>query len=414
MSQLSRIMLLAVCSLFSACGNSQIASTDAQPGGGSRVVPFAPTPDADPFYAQPAEFPNDTPGTILESREIAFAPGGVPTPTTAWQLKFVSRDTYDQPIAAVTTVIQPTTATNAMMVYLVAEDGLGSHCAPSHTAPSDTDSAPLLGVAMGWTVVIPDHEGPNSAYAAGKIAGQITLDSVRAALNFQALGLNEQTQLGLLGYSGGAIAAAWAATLAPDYAPELAFAGIASGGTPADLIGIARHADTDPIANSAFFSLILSSTVGINREYPQLLTPILNDKGKAAFEQMKDNCLNDNLLLTTSIRGSYADYVTVPDIYASAGLQEVQPLISLPQPGQSPNSDIFVFHSKLDELIPIAGTDQMVAAWCADGAPVHYYRGQEGEHASFGSVMIPVAIQYLQSRFAGEAASVPLTTERCN
>ncbi|WP_374710713.1 lipase family protein [Rhodococcus sp. USK10] len=39
-------------------------------------------------------------------------------------------------------------------------------------------------LAQGWAVVLPDHQGPNAAYAAGPLAGRITLDGIRAAENF--------------------------------------------------------------------------------------------------------------------------------------------------------------------------------------------------------------------------------------
>jgi hypothetical protein len=65
------------------------------------------------------------------------------------------------------------------------------------------------------------------------------LDSMRAVANFKStLGLNTSTpKIVGYGYSGGAIATGWAASLISSYAPELKVLGWASGGTPANLTG---------------------------------------------------------------------------------------------------------------------------------------------------------------------------------
>ncbi|MET0654062.1 MAG: lipase family protein [Pseudoxanthomonas sp.] len=180
-------------------------------------VPFAPTPDTDSFYAQPQPFPNLPVGTILESRKITFKPtAGVPMLNKAWRLKYVSRDQNDRPIAAVATVVKPVLqfGPRKLVSYQYAEDSLGLGCAPSHQVageiiPNFSFSSQLepaqylIGLkTLGWTVVIPDHQGPNSTYAAGKVAGQITLDGIRAALSFEPLDLSRvSTPVGMWGYS---------------------------------------------------------------------------------------------------------------------------------------------------------------------------------------------------------------------
>src|SRR5688572_4231625 len=55
-------------------------------------VPFAATPDADPFYAQPKPFPNLPVGTVLQSRPILFRPSlRIPMLNQAWRIQYVSR-----------------------------------------------------------------------------------------------------------------------------------------------------------------------------------------------------------------------------------------------------------------------------------------------------------------------------------
>jgi hypothetical protein len=397
----------------------------------AQEIPFAPTPDSDPFYAQPSPFPNLPVGTILESKPILFRPSfGIPMLNQAWRLKYVSRDQHDRPIAAVATVVKPVLqiGPRKLVSYQYAEDSLGLGCAPSHQAtgeiiPNFSFAAQLeplqylIGVkTMGWTVVIPDHQGPNSTYAAGKIAGQITLDGIRAALNFTPLGLSKTTTpIAMWGYSGGGLATAWAATLKTTYAPELNIVGTASGGTPADLRGAVNAFDSG--LGNLFFFLGYSAVIGVNRAYPEMITPILNAKGIAAAEGTKDSCLGIGGDITkVPFIGHFADYTTVADPLNSPGVLNTLPKINLPQPGKAPDFDILVYHSVFDELIPVEGTDKMVQAWCAAGTPVHYWRTPlGGEHVTFVALGALPALNYLNSRLNGQRAALPVTyTTSCN
>src|SRR5438046_2713108 len=102
--------------------------------GQADVVPNAPVPDVDPFYAQPDPMPNEPSGTILDSRAVTFTPfGGIPLPNPVWQLKYLSRDTNARPIAAIATVVRPLVPSSigpVLLSYQSARDHLGSHCAP--------------------------------------------------------------------------------------------------------------------------------------------------------------------------------------------------------------------------------------------------------------------------------------------
>ncbi len=387
-------------------------------------VPFPPTPDSDPFYAQPSPFPKLAPGTILASRSVTYAPvGGVAMSNAAWELKFVSRDSRNRDIAAVATVVKPTTPVASgpepLLSVQYAEDGLGSQCAPSHAVTGSTADSneqleaafPQLGLKQGWTLVYPDFEGPESAYASSRIGGQITLDGIKAAESFAPLGLSVKTPVGLTGYSGGATATAWAATLERTYAPALDIVAIASGGTPADYEQILSNIDTNVLSNTAFFAEILSAVVGVNRSYPALFTPVANAKGVAAATSLANGCVGNTSNGAAAPTGQLTDYATKN--FFTPPDDHVLPINDLPQSGSSPVANTFVYHSQVDELIPIAGTDAMVAAWCADGAPIQYYRGVSGDHVAFEPAMVASVYAYLTSRFAGTPTVLPPGTTTC-
>lgn len=412
---------LALASLIAACGGGAGSTSDSS-ASEARSVPYAPTPDPDPFYAAPAALPDLPPGSILESRAITFAPAGVPQPNPAWQLQYLTRDVNGNAIAAVATVVQPLlprAGAPVLLSYQFAYDSLGSACVPSRTLtgdPSNMNSQaetlvylPAL-TTMNWTMVFPDYEGPYAAYGAGRLSGQATLDGIRAALAFAPLGLNAMTPVGLWGYSGGALATAWAASLQARYAPELNIVGVASGGTPADVFGVVQGAENGP-----FFGLIFSAVIGTARAYPELLPDaLLNAEGRRVIEAIKDGCVGNSTNGSPGASGKLADYTTAADPYDTPGARSVRPQVTLPQAQDTPVANLYVYHEILDELIPIAGTDAMVDAWCAAGTPLSYFRSLSGEHIAGVASGAPFAMAYLASRFNGLPAAVPPTSRVCN
>jgi hypothetical protein len=403
------------------------ATSSGAGGQSSTAVPFPAATDSDPFYAQPSPFPvGDAAGTILASRSVTYAPvGGVAMTNQAWELSFVSRDTNENPIAAIAVVVKPLTPAVGVApldAVFYAEDSLGAQCAPSHSVTGRTTNsveqaeAPiaLQGLTMGWTLVYPDTEGPQSAYGSGRLSGQIALDAIRAAERFAPLGLGASTPVVMTGYSGGAFPASWGATLQHEYAPQLHIVGIASGGTPANPEGIVQNIDTNQISNAAFFNLILSAVVGTNRSYPSLLAGDLNAKGVAAATSLENGCDGATSNGAAAPTGTLPDYTINPDPVHDAAAEALYPLITEPLAGNSPVTNVFVYHSQVDELIPIAGVIPMVDAWCAAGSPVEFYEGVTGDHVAFEASMGTLVYAYLASRINGTTTVVPPTSTTCN
>jgi len=436
-------MLLASCgggttagpSIPGGSGDQNAAIAAAAPlsssGNAGSGIPFPAATDPDRFYAQPSPFPKLAHGTILESRSIAYAPDGVAMSNQAWQLKFVSQDINGRPIAAVATVVKPTkpaSGTEPLFVDAFPEDALGSQCAPSHWATGSTVDSndvtevtlPSDALAAGYTLMLPDIEGPFSLYAVGRQEGYIVLDAMTASLKFAPLGLNAKTPIGETGYSGGAQAVSWASALQPTYVSSLNLVGTASGGTPADILNILENIDgSSPeqiAANEAFFSIIYMSAVGINRGYPDFITPILNTAGVAAAKAMENGCVGKNSDGSAGPTGHFSDYVTVSNFDANPNVTKYAALDSEPQTGLYPKSNVFVYQSVTDELIPVAGVDKLVSGWCADGSPLEYYRALNGgDHVTMETQTEPIVFTYLTERFKGLPLTLPPgQTTTCN
>lgn len=390
-----------------------------------KIVPFMPTPDPDPFYAQPTPLPKVPPGTILFSRAVTFAPLGVPLPHPAWQLQYMSTDMHGNPQAAIATVVKPLTpapsGNKPLLSYHFFTDSPGLKCQPSHQVTGSRDAAqsqfeaaeyvPEI-LAYGWTLIFPDYEGPTATVAVGRLAAPIVLDGIRAAERFEPLGLaGVETPVGMMGYSGGSVPTAWAAALQPDYAPELNIVGAAAGGTVANPALTFKGFEGGPQ-----FSLAFAALISANRVFPQMLPDgLLTEEGVRVAEAMKDGCDGQRTDGALPPFGKLSDYTTVSDPFATPGMQEAWRQTVLPQPGEVPTTEIYFYHQILDELVPVEETEKLAAAWCTAGSRIHFYKDLTGSHLAGGAAFIPSAHAYLLSRFANSATPVlPPGTESCN
>jgi len=414
-----------LATLLAACGGGSGSSGDG-PGTDLAKMLYPPTPLDDHFFDQPNPLPKVAPGTILNSRAVQFAPLGIPLPNPAWQLQYMSTDMHGRPQAAIATVVQPllpaVSGNKPLVSMQFAINSAGLKCAPSLqvTGSRENSNAQLEALeytpellALGWTLIFPDHLGPTASAEVGRIAAPIVLDGIRAAESFEALGLaGVETPVGLMGYSGGALATTWAAALQSKYAPELNIVGVAAAGLPANLEATAKAFDGDPLVFPIAFPVVVS----INRVFPQLLPPgLLNEEGKRLAEATKDGCLGGTTDGSPEAKGHFADYVNVADVFETPGARDVLPKLSLPQPGEVPAAEIYFYHQRLDQLAPLAEAVKVVDAWCALGVRIHLYKDLTGEHIAGAATAVPSQYLYLLSRFAGAATPVLLPgTQTCN
>ena len=166
-------------------------------------------PDNDPFYKPPAGFESAAPGTVFSNRPVSSGISGV----TAVQVLYRTTLTNGTATATVATILKGTKSTgNKLVSYADPEDAVSTTCADSYLYYTNTTSSSItLGpdttsiLDNGATVVVPDYEGPNSAFSAGRQEGMALLDGLRAALNYAPAGLSKAAAVGGYGYSGGAI-----------------------------------------------------------------------------------------------------------------------------------------------------------------------------------------------------------------
>ena len=75
-------------------------------------------------------------------------------------------------------------------------------------------------LVRGWSVSVPDYKSPNVSSTTGVMSGHAVFNSVHA-VHTTGLGIGKRNPPALWGYSGGGLAAEWAAELYAGYVLEL-------------------------------------------------------------------------------------------------------------------------------------------------------------------------------------------------
>ncbi|MFI6047536.1 lipase family protein [Nocardia sp. NPDC051321] len=390
-------------------------------------LPF-PLPPAPPFLdpafynPDPARVAAAQPGEILSARQVNLANAWlIPLNTRAWQLSYRSTNTRGEAIPAVATVIVPyrpaPSGQRGLVSFQFAEDSLSQNCAPSYALQMGSLPNPLNSVhqlefvevqamlQLGHAVVVPDHEGPNAAYAVGPLGGRITLDGIRAAENFGEAGLSGAgTRAVLWGYSGGAIPTGHAAELQPEYAPELNLVGSATGGLMADISTAVDYNN----GTSTFGGAVLGGLFGVAREYPQVdkfIDQYMNPLGKATRVVHEGQCV--------ALQFAGFPFVNIKGLFDYPGgdplrAPEMQPVLdelSLGRRG-TPTAPIYIYEAPLDEVMPVNAVNKLYDTYCKDpNAKVAYTRDLLSEHGVAAVSGAGSAVIWLNDRLNGLPAA---------
>jgi hypothetical protein len=396
---------------------------------GALVAPGAQgaiPPEQDPFYTYEGSTPlaNIAPGSVLKTRVMAYHISGITVPVTAIQLLYRSTGQLGQPTVNVTSVLIPAVQIGTVVSYQSAYDSLNPEDEPSFAISggltlggilTNAESALIVPALLaGQTVVVPDTEGEHADFSAGPEYGMNTLDSLRAALNSPATGLSSASKIGLIGYSGGAIATEWAAELAPSYAPEVnsRLVGAAMGGVLVDPEHNLRY-----VEGSAIWAGVLPiSVIGAARSFETEVTPYLSPYGLELNETLQRASIIQvlgaypGLTWTQITKSQYPTPESIP-----AFVQDANQLIMGSR--GTPTTPLFIGQGNGGELegtpgnkpdigpgdgVMIAGDVRSLAReFCGRGATVQYNEYQGLSHVLAGAQWVPEAAAWLTSRFAG-------------
>jgi hypothetical protein len=400
---------------------ASLATVGASAGTG--VTP----PSQDAFYRYAGQTPLSriAPGTPLRTRPVTVGADTSQTPLPAEQILYRTTDATGHAVASVTTALLPATGTVApkVVAYLSFYDALASKCDPSYTLRggdpgsankqiTDLEQGVVQSLhANGYIVTVPDFEDETLDYVAGTESGMSTLDGIKATLKVLKLGTG--TQVGLMGYSGGSIAADWAAELAPRYAPRVNFVGVAMGGIPVNLAHNIRYID----GSASWSDVIPAALIGISRSFHLDLTPYLSAFGHRVVATESHQCIGEfqgeypNLTVKQLMKPQYADIAHVPIFH-----QILNKLIMGSAPGH-PAEPLLMVAGNSDgtgDGVMVAKDEQQLAAeYGRQGVPVQFEELQGLDHNATGAAFLGQAFPWLASRFVGappisHAATMPL------
>lgn len=378
-----------------------------------RLAGRPPPMSEDPFSLPPAGWERTAPGTPLRRRRVQIALFGlVPVRLEAWQLLYRSTDHNGAPETTVTTVLVPANATeqSPVVAYQVAIDAVTSRAFPSYGllrgsfGPNQLQNELALMVAAlgeGWILTVSDHEGPHGLVMVAIQPGYHVLDGIRATLAIAGTvgmpAVPARAPVGIWGYSGGGTASTWAAELAPVHAPELNIVG-ALLGAPAALPGplVGQH------SGGAFSGLLVPIFAALIRAHPQVRASLqrhLSPEGLAMVAKSAEVGLVESVLRWPFTNFDKFTDQPLGELMAEPELAEI--IEGMRLGGQAPRCPVYLYHSVHDQLLPIAGSDQLAERYVAGGTHVTYRRDRLSEHTLLAVNGTPAAIDWLAQRFAG-------------
>lgn len=277
---------------------------------------------------------------------------------------------YDRPFAKGLIALAPGTR------------GLGDQCAPSAASsmlssvgPDATLNinyeAPMVQMLResGYRVVVTDYMGLGTeglhTYLNRVDQGHALIDAARAVAK-------PGEKVAFWGYSQGGGAAAAAAELVGDYAPELNVVGTFAGAPPADPLGVLQQASAPMLTAVAGFAA--ASYADTYPEFNEAIHEYLTDEGEVWFESLKTSCVIDaSRKAPVSYEKIFVDGKTFADIAEED--ERIGKYLEHNKLGKvKPNAPVMVLTNLDDDLVPEPQATQLAADYCAIGADVEYRR----------------------------------------
>ncbi|KQB87396.1 lipase family protein [Corynebacterium lowii] len=425
MKKTSLVAVLTACALLTSLTPAVASVNGPHPGapfGGSSVRGGDRT-----FFENHEDLSQRQPGEVLATRNIAYSAFGLQTPLNVTQIRYVTTDAQGNKVHGITSVVNPIAPSNGKLVSVHSVyDSLDPEHSPSRSIAGDVSFGNLAAsgeTAMiisflnrGYSVAIPDIEGQDAHFIAGPEYGTTTLDGIRAALHAPETGLNQDSQVGLLGYSGGSIATNWAAQLAPTYAPEINdnLVGAATGG-----VLVNPENNINYVSGSVLWAPIqLMAIAGLARSYDLDLDPYLSDFGRFMVNRVEKAAITEvhgtapGLTWESLMKPEYANPRSIP------GLGEVLDKVNM-HLGPNPTVPFYYATGTAGDIVGtpgnkpgigpgdgvmIAGDSKVLAdKYCEGGAAVQYEE-LPLDHMGTAVPWYVKSAGWLFDRFDGKAA----------
>jgi alpha-beta hydrolase superfamily lysophospholipase len=352
------------------------------------------------------------PGAIIRFEPMdAYLIPGVRLRARAFRLLYRSTGALGEPTAVSGTLLLPERGkrdqVKPLIGFAVGTHGIGDHAAPSRLLSTGRDwEASLMGQALarGYAVAITDYQGLGTpgdhVYMVGQALGKNVLDVMRAACELAPDELRIDGPCGVIGYSEGGAAAAWAAQLQPTYAPEIELAGVAAGAAAADM------ELAGPGLDGSFFSFFVAyGAIGYSAAYPELdLDPYLTPKARRQIAMLR----NSNVF-QAAIHGprfAKTSELTEPNVME---MPEWRARLRENRLGTiAPAVPVLLHHAKQDQIVAFEHSQRLLDDWLELGVDVSLRVTRGGlDHISGGFAGAPVALNWLAKRLEHRSLLMP-------
>jgi hypothetical protein len=327
----------------------------------------------------------------------------------AWRVLYRSTSAIGEPTAVSGAILIPpgrARGPRPLIGYAVGTHGIGDSAAPSRLLPRGLEwEAGLIALllARGWAVAITDYQGLGTpgdhTYMVGRALGPNVLDAMRAARQLAPDELPVEGPAAIIGYSEGGAAAAWAAQLQADYAPDVPLVGVAAGAAAADV------ETAGPSLDGSFFSFFMAyGGIGYAAAYPELeLDPYLTPPARGHIAAMRESSILQAMMWGPKFM--HASDLTQPNVLE---LPEWRLRLRENRLGRiAPAAPVLLHHARRDQIVSFAQSVNLRDDWASLGADVKLHVTRGGvDHISGAVAGTPVALDWISKRLNGATCRV--------
>lgn len=362
------------------------------------------------FYVAPDPLPAGEPGDVIRAERMdAYLVPGLRLRARAWRVLYRSTAATGEPTAVSGTVLLPAWPRRSpypLIGYAVGTHGIGDAAAPSRLLARGLEwEAGLMAMilARGWAIAITDYQGLGTpgdhTYMVGRALGPNVLDVMRAARALAPDDLPEDGPAAIIGYSEGGAAAAWAAQLQPDYAPDVDVKAVAAGAAAAN-VEIAG-----PSLDGSFFSFFIAyGGIGYAAAYPELeLDPYLTPRSREGIAAMRESTIVQAVLWGPKFMR--ASDMTEPNVLE---MPEWRARLRQNRLGTiAPAAPVLLHHARRDQIVSFVHSLNLRDDWERLGADVRLYVTRGGvDHLSGAMAGTPVALDWIARRMGSRVRVV--------
>lgn len=343
------------------------------------------------FYHAPVHLDASQPGELFRSSAVRNPANtlGITNigPYKAERILYSSTNRKNKKIQVSGIVIEPKAAWSGegerpVVAFAPGTQGVADRCAPSRKIADGIGDYEQLFferyLEKGYAVVVTDYEGLGTpglhTYMDRISQAHTVLDSVRAAQQLKSWDISEKNPVFINGYSQGGGAAAAAAELYDDYAPELNIKLATIGAAPADLTLLPPALD-----GTLYFLFESYALLGLSNSYGENIYSYLNERGKNLLHQATSTCtLGLTNFAGTTIKDISDEGISVDEFISAAPYDSI--LADQHIGYDAPSIPVVVTHGRGDDVIPFSTAEQLVSEWSERGADVTFIPNEAKSH----------------------------------